>query len=105
MKTFRSEAHERTNQEFYLLLHMFQRICMNRFHDIKLEKGKLRLIPNENLEAFRSFSPAEKFIALLEVLWMDCDWEDLFSAFGFFHTFVIHISVWSYCANYHPARK
>ena len=76
--TFQSEAHPRMDQEYYALLNLFQRVCIAaRLHVPGIEKGKLRMPPTESLARFRALKPAERYLALLEAVWVDCDWEDL----------------------------
>ena len=75
MRTHRTRTHARTDQERYPLLNMFQRICMSaRLHVIDKVGGKLRMVPTAALAEFRKLTPAEKYVALLETLWSDCDW-------------------------------
>jgi hypothetical protein len=79
MRTFRGEAHPHMDQTYYPLLNLFQRICMaTRLHVMGHERGKVRMIPTRKVAEFRALSPAERYLALLEALWVDCDWEDLF---------------------------
>lgn len=78
MATFRTETHPRTDQRYYLLLNLFQRICMaGRLHRPGKDRGKVRMQPTERLSAFRALPPAGRYLALLEGLWVDCDWDDL----------------------------
>lgn len=79
MRTFRSDAHPRMAQKYYALLNLFQNICIAaRLHAMGVERGKVRMIPTPNAAAFRALAPAERYMALLEALWVDCPWEDLF---------------------------
>jgi len=94
MRTFQSDAHPRTDQHFYPLLHLFQRICLAaRLHRLSEEKGKLRMVPAEGLAALRALRPAEKYLALLEALWVDCDWEDILSSMHLFNEIGLEILV------------
>jgi len=78
MQTFRTETHPRTDQEYYALLNLFQRICMaTRLHTAQPVKGNLRMVSTESAKSFRQLSPCEKYVALLEALWMDVDWADI----------------------------
>jgi len=78
MLTFQSEAHPRMDQEYYALLNLFQRICMSaRLHVPGIARGKLRMQPTASLTLFRALSPAERYLALLEAMWVECDWEEL----------------------------
>lgn len=79
MRTFQTECHPRMDQDYYPLLNVFQNICLAaRLHRLGYDKKKLRLFPSERLAEYRALSPTEKYLALLEVLWVDCEWEDLF---------------------------
>ncbi len=78
MLTFQTEAHPRMDQEYYALLNLFQRICMSaRLHVPSVERGKLRMRPTDSLALFRALNPAERYMALLEATWVECNWEDL----------------------------
>jgi hypothetical protein len=81
MRTFRTDTHPRTDQEYYALLNLFQRICMaTRFHVAQPARGNLGMVPTEAAAAFRQLSPCEKYVALLEALWVDVNWSEV--AFG-----------------------
>jgi hypothetical protein len=59
-------------------LNLFQRICMaTRFHVAQPARGNLRMVPTESAAAFRQLSPCEKYVALLESLWVDLDWSEI----------------------------
>jgi hypothetical protein len=78
MQTFQTKTHPRTDQEYYALLNLFHRICMaTRFHIAQPVKGNLRMTPTETVAAFRQLSPCEKYVALLEALWVDVNWSDI----------------------------
>ncbi len=78
MATFRTETHPRTDQRHYLLLNLLQRVCMaGRLHRPGKSRGKVRMQPTGRLPAFRALPPGGRYLALLEGLWVDCDWDDL----------------------------
>ncbi|MBL7219026.1 MAG: plasmid pRiA4b ORF-3 family protein [Phycisphaerae bacterium] len=78
MLTFRTDTHPRTDQEYYLLLNFFQRVCMNdRLHVFDKVGAKLRMVPTERAAELMRLSPAGRFLALLEAAWVYCDWEAL----------------------------
>ncbi|HEY3319787.1 MAG TPA: hypothetical protein VGP72_04850 [Planctomycetota bacterium] len=85
MRTFRTNTHPRTDQECYPLLDLFQRICMaTRMHMPQPGRGELRMVPTELVAGFRGLSTCEKYMALLEALWVDVDWSDLGSRSSMF---------------------
>lgn len=78
MRTHRTDTHPRTDQKYYPLLNLFQRICLAaRLHAIDKVKGRLRMGPTERLTEFRGLTPTERYVALLAALWVDCDWSEL----------------------------
>jgi hypothetical protein len=67
MRTFRAESHPRMDQQYYPLLHLFQRLCMAaRLYVVCVDKGKQRPAPTDRLAEFRALSPTEKYVALLD---------------------------------------
>ena len=84
MRTFRTDTHPRTDQEYYPLLDLFQRICMAaRLHIAQPVKGNLRMVPTEAATLFRQLSLCEKYVALLEALWVDVDWSEITRSGGY----------------------
>lgn len=78
MQTYRTQTHSRADQHYYPLLNLFQRICIAaRLHTIQPSRGELRMIPTEFVQAFLLMSAAEKYVALLEALWVYVDWSTL----------------------------
>jgi hypothetical protein len=68
----------RTDAEYGLLLGLFQRLCLDgRLCVLGKARGKVKMTPTDRLAAFRAMAPAGKFMALLETLWVDCNWERL----------------------------
>lgn len=68
----------RADVEYGLLLGLFQRMCLDgRLCVLGKARGKVRMKPTDRLAAFRAMTPAGKFMALLEILWLDCHWERL----------------------------
>ena len=90
MLTFQTEAHPRMDQEYYALLNLFQRICISaRLHVPGVERKKLRMVPTESLARFQALNPAERYLALLEAVWVDCDWEELRTKHSWTHAFAL----------------
>jgi hypothetical protein len=80
MATHRTDTHPRTDQIYYPLLHLFQRICLAaRFHRIEPAGGKLRMVPADALAAYRKSTPTEQYISLLEAFWTECDWKEQYN--------------------------
>ena len=78
MRTTRADTHARSNQISYPLLNFFQRLCLDaRVHALDKRKGKLRMVPTQRADEFRALAPSAKYLALLEALWVDCDWYHL----------------------------
>ena len=77
MRTLDASA-PRTDLEYSLMLGLFQRMCLDgRLCVLGKARGKVRMAPTDRLAAFRALTPAGKFMALLETLWLDCNWERL----------------------------
>ena len=78
MQTFQTNTHPRTDQEYYPLLNLFHRISMaSQFFIPNYYKGKLLLKPTDTLKAYQKLNPSEKFIALVEAFWVNCDLDEL----------------------------
>lgn len=78
MLTWRSDEKPTTDQPYYLLLNLFQHICISaRFFNLGVSKSKVRLTATPVLQAYRELKPAEKYMALLEAAWNWCDWSEL----------------------------
>lgn len=70
---------ERSQQPYYPMLHMFYYISLfGKLLEVREEKaGSFFLEPTEQLRLFNEMNPAEKYITLLEILWVDCDFEKM----------------------------
>lgn len=78
MQTHREDTQARADQPVYLLLNLFQRFCLDtRLYVIGRRAGKPRMVATEAVDVFEALSPVERFMALLEGLWVDCDWAQL----------------------------
>lgn len=78
MQTYRTQTHPRADQHYYPLLNLFQNICIAaRLHTIQPSRGELRMVPSESIKDFLLMSAPEKYVALLEALWVYVDWSTL----------------------------
>jgi len=79
MKVKAEGVTEKNTQLFYPLLHLFTNISMasKLFVEEPIKGSKILMKPTENIKIFESLKDIEKFIYLLEVLWVDCDFEKL----------------------------
>jgi hypothetical protein len=69
----------KSTQLAYPLLHMFQNLSISGklfLEEVENEK-KIVLRPTDRLHKFNNLSNTEKYIFLLEVLWVDCSFENL----------------------------
>ncbi|HEY8892588.1 MAG TPA: plasmid pRiA4b ORF-3 family protein [Clostridium sp.] len=68
-----------STQTSYPMLYLFYRLAVESklFTELKIKGGKLALKPTERVEVFKQLNELEKYIFLLEVLWVDCDFEKL----------------------------
>ncbi|MFD0714531.1 plasmid pRiA4b ORF-3 family protein [Paenibacillus sp. GCM10027626] len=68
-----------SDQISYPLLHLFYHLGLaaKLFRKEQQPKGQQALLPTERLPLFYQLTTAEKYMALLETLWIDCDWEDI----------------------------
>jgi len=74
-----------STQPSYPLLYLFYRLAVESklFSESKIKGGKLALKPTKRIEMFKRLSEVEKYIYLLEILWVDCDFEKLeFQSYG-----------------------
>jgi hypothetical protein len=75
----------KSTQISYPMLHLFYRLVIesNLFVEEKIKGGKLGLKATERVGMFKQLNEVEKYICLLEILWVDCDFEKLeFQAYG-----------------------
>ncbi|WP_168735745.1 plasmid pRiA4b ORF-3 family protein [Cohnella fermenti] len=68
-----------SDQNAYPLLALFYNLALvaDLFRMEPHSSGKQTLLPTERLSVFYSLNPTEKYISLLEALWVDTDWSDL----------------------------
>lgn len=69
----------RSAQRSYPMLHLFYNLVVSGklFIEQSIKGGKYILKPTERFQLFNELNNTEKYIFLLEVLWMDCDFEKL----------------------------
>jgi len=67
------------NQDHYPLLHLFYCISMaGKLFYLSSGKGnKLYFTPSERIKEYKILNDTEKYFALLQILWIDTNWEDL----------------------------
>ncbi|MGV8981876.1 plasmid pRiA4b ORF-3 family protein [Clostridium sp.] len=69
----------KSTQPSYPMLYLFYRLAVESklFSESKGKGGKLGLKPTKRIEMFKRLNEVEKYICLLEILWVDCDFEKL----------------------------
>lgn len=69
----------RSTELLYPLIHLFRNLCVysKLFSEESIKGGKIALKPTDRMEIFNKLNNTEKYISLLEVLWVDCDFEKL----------------------------
>ncbi len=68
----------RTPQKSYPLIHLFYHLTLSsKLFEVNYRKSYNLLEPTEYLGIFRNLTKTEKFVFLLETLWLDCDWKKL----------------------------
>lgn len=79
MSIKQDEITPKSAQIAYPLLHMFYNLAVKGklFVEEAVKGGKLVLKSTDKVQKFNELSNAEKYIFLLEILWMDCNFEDL----------------------------
>lgn len=79
MNVKQSEVTSRSNQLCYPMMHLFYNLVRSGklFVETSAKGGKLVLRSTERLKMYNELNNTEKFIFLLEILWMDCDFEKL----------------------------
>ena len=85
MSIKQQDVTSKSTQTAYPMLHLFYRLVVESklFLEVKIKGGKLGLKPTERVEMFKQLNEVEKYICLLEILWVDCDFEKLeFQAYG-----------------------
>lgn len=66
-----------SDQNAYPLLNLFYHLALaaRLFRTAPGQGGKDMLLPTDRLTLFYDLNPAEKYISLLEALWIDADWD------------------------------
>lgn len=79
MHVEQKEVTPRSAQLAYPMLHLFYNLSKNGklFIEQSIKGSKFALKPTERLERYHGLNNVEKYICLLEILWMDCDFEKL----------------------------
>lgn len=64
---------------YYPLLHLFCNLAKGSklFTEDAGKAGKIILKPTDRIEEFKHLNITEKYISILEILWMDCDFKNL----------------------------
>lgn len=84
----------KSNQLSYPMLHLFYNLIVESklFAEAKIKGGKLGLKPTKRVEMFKELNGLEKYIFLLEILWVDCNFEKLqFQSFCKLDVFLVLI--------------
>jgi len=83
-------------QPSYPMLYLFYRLAVESklLSESKIKGGKLALKPTERIEMFKRLNEVEKYICLLEILWVDCDFEKLeFQSYNDLNVFKVVIKM------------
>lgn len=86
----------KSNQLSYPMIHLFYSLVVESklFVELKVKGGKLALKPTERVVVFKQLNELEKYIFLLEILWVDCDFERLeFQSFYTLNVFKVVIKI------------
>ncbi|WP_298841260.1 IS1096 element passenger TnpR family protein [Clostridium sp.] len=69
----------KSNQLSYHMIHLFYSLVVESklFVELTVKGSKLVLKPTERVVLFKQLNELEKYIFLLEILWVDCDFERL----------------------------
>ncbi len=68
----------RTPQDSYPLIHLFYHLAISgKLFKVNYTKSYNYLRPAEHLKKYRKLTKTEKYLFLLETLWLDCDWKKL----------------------------
>ena len=75
----------RTPQTSYPLIHLFYHLAISgKLFEVNYRKSYNLLKSTAYLEKYRNLSRTEKYLFLLETLWLDCDWKKLkVGSFGY----------------------
>lgn len=86
----------KSNQLAYPLLHMFCNLVLNGklFIEETARGGKLVLKATDRIHKFNELNNTEKYIFLLEILWIDCNFENLeYQTYGDLNVYAAYESV------------
>ena len=75
-----TNATKRTDQNFYMQLHLFYHLCLDgRLFQINREKATSSYFESqsEKLNHFRQLNATEQYFYLLKTLWVYCNWTNL----------------------------
>ncbi|QAA33562.1 IS1096 element passenger TnpR family protein [Clostridium manihotivorum] len=79
MSVKRENVTAKKTQLAYPFLHLLYNLIISGklFRREFIKGGKEVLKPTDRFEAYKSFNSVEKYITLIEILWVDCDFEKL----------------------------
>ncbi|MFD3157924.1 hypothetical protein ACFIJ5_13800 [Haloimpatiens sp. FM7330] len=79
VKIKQENVKNKSTQRAYPLLHLFCNLSIGGklFREEIIKGGKTILKPTERFTLFKNLNDIEKYIALVEMLWVDCDFENL----------------------------
>ncbi|MBC2579185.1 hypothetical protein [Clostridium sp. DJ247] len=79
MKKKQENTTLKSTQLAYPLLHLFYKLSVSGrlFREKVLKGGKIVLKSTDRVETFKKLSSVEKYIALIEIFWVDCNFEKL----------------------------
>jgi hypothetical protein len=82
--TLQTNATPKTDQIYYPLLNFFYHISLSaNLLQVVRVKAKFRLKATNLLSEYQQLSHAEKFFALFEAFWVNCDWVDMSKNVGY----------------------
>ncbi len=68
----------RTPQDYYPLIHLFYHLAISaKLFEINYKKSYNSIEPTKDLKKYQKLTKTEKYLFLLETLWLDCDWQKL----------------------------
>lgn len=92
MSVRQQDVTPKSTQVSYPMLHLFYRLVVESklFIKAKIKGDKLGLKATERVEIFKELNELEKYICLLEILWVDCDFEKLeFQTYGHLEAYAV----------------
>lgn len=79
LKIKQEDIKPKSTQLAYPLIHLFNNLSVRGklFSEELIKGGKIILKPTDRLSLFKNLNDIEKYISLIEILWMDCNFEKL----------------------------